>query len=153
MENKVNFQIPSETITQVVEKVNEIDQILNPFLVGLTPEDRQNLPKMGDGTTPFVLKCLEYSKTNPEFAPPFLAQDGFASDMEAWSQLMAVLRPIKQLYDALDDTTMQAGAESYVAALSYYNSVKYAARSGIPGSKAISDDLKIRFAKNGNRKS
>ncbi len=147
MENKVNFQIPAETVSLIVEKVTEIDQALKPFLLGLTPDDRQNLPKMGDGTIPLVLKCLEYTKTNPEFAPPFLAQDGFASDMDVWSQMMSVLRPIKKLYDALDDTTMQAGAESYMAALSYYNSVKYAARRGIPGAKAIYDDLKVRFAK------
>ncbi len=68
--------------------------------------------------------------------------------MEAWSRLMSVLRHIKQLYDALDDnTTMQVGAKSYMAAVSYYNSVKYTARSGIPGAKAVYEDLKNRFAK------
>lgn len=34
VQNKISFQIPGETVTQVVEKVREIDQILNPFLVG-----------------------------------------------------------------------------------------------------------------------
>lgn len=102
---------------------------------------------MGEGSTLFVMKCLDDAKTDPEYAPPFLDQDGIVSDMEAWSQLMSALRPIKQLYDALANTTMQAGAESYMAALSYDNSVKYAARGGIPGAKAVYEDLKNRFAK------
>lgn len=34
VENKISFQIASETITQLVEKVTEIDQILNSFFSG-----------------------------------------------------------------------------------------------------------------------
>jgi hypothetical protein len=77
---------------------------------------------------------------------------GFTDDMNAWEQLMSVLRPVQQLFTNLDDTTMEAGSESYVAALSYYNSVKQAAKMNIPGAKPIYDDLKKRFAANGERK-
>jgi hypothetical protein len=36
--------------------------------------------------------------------------------------------------------------------LSYYHSIKQAAQMNIPGAKAIYEDLKVRFASNGNRK-
>ena len=47
---------------------------------------------------------------------------------------------------------MQAGAESYVCALTYYNSVKMAAKMDIPGAKSIHEDLSKRFEKSKNTK-
>lgn len=63
------------------------------------------------------------------------------------NQLVPLLRVVKQMSDGLDDTSMQAGAESYVNALAYYNAVKQAAKMNIPGAKAIFEDLSKRFAK------
>jgi hypothetical protein len=42
---------------------------------------------------------------------------------------------------------MMAGSEAYVSALSYYNSVKTAAKMNVPGAKIIFEDLSKRFAK------
>jgi hypothetical protein len=42
---------------------------------------------------------------------------------------------------------MLAGSEAYVAALSYYNTVKLASQMDIPNSKTIYEDLKTRFKK------
>jgi len=150
MENKITQPIPEEVLTQVNAKVTEIKVALNPHLIALTPQERKDLPKMGDGTEPFVNKSIEYSSTAPQFAPPFLDVDGFKIDMKVWEQLMSVYRPLAQLLQDLDDTIMEAGAESYTSALSYYNAVKYAARMSVPESKTIYEDLKARFAKNGN---
>jgi len=73
--------------------------------------------------------------------------------MKTRTQNISLFIVLTQLYNGLDDTTMEAGAESYVNALSYYNSVKQAAKMNIPGAKAIYDDLKKRFAGNGPKKS
>ncbi|MCW0482801.1 hypothetical protein [Gaoshiqia sediminis] len=152
MDNKINFQLPEEVATQVLEKTTEIVALLKPYLIGLTPDERKVLPKMSDGTSPFVEKCLDYCDSDPQFAPPFMSVQEFQADLKTWEQLMTLLRPLRQVYQDLDDTVMQAGSESYTAALSYYNSVKLATRMSIPGSKAIYDDLKRRFEKNGPHK-
>ena len=145
MDNKINFSIPDVVIADVTTKLNDITNQLRPFLIALTPTERQELPKMGDGTLPFVQKCLGYCQTNPEFAPSFVDFEGLASDMKVYEQLLPIYRLIFQLENNLNDTTMEAGAESFVSALSYYNSVKYAARMDAPGAKAIADDLSKRF--------
>jgi len=44
---------------------------------------------------------------------------------------------------------MLAGSEAYVAALSFYNSVKQAAKLNVPEAKTIYEDLKKRFAGQG----
>jgi hypothetical protein len=149
MDNKVNYSIPPEVIAQATTKLSEVTNILKPYLIALTPSERQELPKMSDGTLPFVQKCLGYCQSNPEFAPSFVDFDGLASDMKVYEQLLPVYRLVLQLENKLNDTSMEAGAESFVSALSYYNSVKYAARMDAPGAKAIADDLSKRFARNG----
>jgi len=147
MENKINYLIPDETITEVTALIKQVQEKLQPYLIALTPEERTTLPKMSDGTSPFVQKCLEFCATDPQFAPPYLDVAGFQNDMADWNKLMSVLYPIRQLAQNLDDTTLEAGSESYSAALTYYNSVKQAAKMSVPGSKTIYNDLKQRFAK------
>ncbi|WP_319479152.1 hypothetical protein [uncultured Draconibacterium sp.] len=145
MENKINFTIPAETITQVNEALSTIATALKPYVLALSPEERQELPKMSDKTLPFVDKALDYLSRAPEFAPPYMNVEGLQNDMTVYSQLMPLLRQVRILSDNLDDTTMEAGAESYVAALMYYNSVKMAAKMDVPGAKSIYDDLSKRF--------
>lgn len=149
MDNKINFTIPDEVISDVTSKLTDVMNQLKPYLIALTPVERQELPKMGDGTLPFVQKCLGYCESNPEFAPAFINFDGLFEDMKVYEQLLPVYRLVLQLENKLNDTTMEAGVESYVSSLSYYNSVKFAARMDSPGAKAISDDLSKRFIRQG----
>ena len=102
---------------------------------------------MSDGTLPFVQKCLSYCQSNPEFAPAFINFEELYSDMKVYEQLLPVYRTVFQLENKLNDTSMEAGAESYVSALGYYNSVKLAAKLDAPGAKAIYEDLAKRFAR------
>jgi hypothetical protein len=152
MENKVNVQVPDDVVVAAREKIEEAAVLLEPYLIALKPKERLRLPKMSDGTVPFVLKCLDYSISDPQFAPPFMDKEELAADMKVHEQLNSIFRPVKQLSDGLDDTVMQAGGESFVNALSYYHSIKQAAHMNVPGAKAIYEDLKVRFASNGNRK-
>ncbi len=52
MENKINQEVPEEVITEVKAKIAEIKASLKPYLIALSPQERKNLPKMGDGTEP-----------------------------------------------------------------------------------------------------
>jgi hypothetical protein len=152
MENKINFIIPDEVITEVTQKLNEVTAALQPYLIALSPEERRTIPKMSDKTIPFVEKTLEYSETAPQFAPPYMDREALFGDMKVTQQLTPLFRNIKAMYDGLDDTVMEAGGEGYVNALSYYNSVKQAAKMNVPGAKSIYEDLSKRFerAKTGN---
>ena len=147
MDNKINFSIPEEVIADIISKLTDFTNIVKPYMIALTPDERQAIQKMSDGTLPFVQKCLSYCQSNPEFAPPFIDFEGLASDMKVYEQLLPIYRLVFQLENKLNDTTMQAGAESFVSARSYYNSVKYAAHLDAPGAKAIADDLSKRFAR------
>ena len=77
--NNLSFQIPEADLQAVKDALATIQSILSPYLMALTPEERRVLPKMGDGTTPFVSKVIEYADDNPEFVPPFVNWTGMPS--------------------------------------------------------------------------
>ena len=152
MENKINFTIPETVITEVTQKLSEVVTALKPYLIALTPEERMAVPKMSDKTEPFVDKTLDYTQSDPQFAPPYMDVDELKNDMLVHGQLVPLARTVRQLDNGLDDTVMEAGGESYINALSYYNSVKQAAKMDVPGAKSIYEDLKKRFERKSSPK-
>ena len=148
MENKIDFIIPDEEVDITTQKLNEGGAILKPYLIALTPDQRKEIPKMSDKTLPFVEKVTEYCLTAPQFVPVFMDVEALADDFKVTQQLTGLFRIVKAMHDGLDDTIMEAGGEAYMNALNYYNSVKQAAKSNVPGAKSIYEDLKKRFAKN-----
>lgn len=151
-ENIISIQIPEADVKQVLEYLSKIQEILKPYLIALSPDERQKMLKMGDKTVSFVEKTLDYVKSNPEFVPVYMNVGEFEKDTVAVKNLVGMLNPIMQLEQGINDTEMLAGSEAYTAALIYYNSVKQAAKNNIPNAAAIYDDLSKRFDGQGKKK-
>ena len=145
MENRLSITIPTADLAAAKAALQQVQTILAPYVIALTPEQRKTIPKMSDGTEPFVAKVIEYAADAPQFLPPFVDRQEFDKDWQAISGLLPLLRLCTQIEDTLSDTTMMAGSEAYVSALSYYNSVKQAAKVNAPDAKAIYEDLRKRF--------
>lgn len=143
--DSISIQIPPEVLVQVLDLQSQINQLMAPYVIALTPDERHDLPKMVEKTVSFVSKALDYAESNPEFAPKYLDIKALQTDVKAVTDLTSVEQPVQNLFIQLNDTIMMSGSEAYIAALMYYNSVKAAARRNVPGAKAIYDDLKVRF--------
>jgi len=74
--------------------------------------------------------------------------DDFTVDYNYFSNLRPLVNQLEQLLQNAEDTMLLAGSETYIAALSFYNSVRDAAKRDVPGAKAVYDDLKVRFPNN-----
>jgi hypothetical protein len=96
---------------------------------------------------PFVEKTCDYTQASPQFIPPYLDVQQLQNDLTNFEKLTGLLRLSKQLTSGIDDTAMQAGADGYTKALSYYNSAKQATKMNVPGAKGIHEDLRKRFSK------
>lgn len=149
--NLISASIPETALAQVQEKIKELRELLAPYLVALTVEERATLPKMSDKTFAFVSKTAEYLKTNPKLVPPMMEADEFQKDFKLNQDLLPILNGLKQLSDNLSDTVMLAGHEAYAQALLYYASVKMAAKIGDVDAKSIQEDLGKRFVAQGRR--
>ena len=145
-QNNISVQIPADKLTRIESLLAELNTELAPYLISLTSEQKQGIYKMGDNSIAFVNKIVGYINTNPEFVPPFLNTDDFKVDVAAVGQLSEIAGVAAQLSDNITDTLTLSGSEAMVAALIYYNSVKQAAKTSIPGAKTIFDDLSARFA-------
>lgn len=147
MENRISIEIPPAELQAIKAALQQVQTLLAPYVVALTPEQRKSIPKMSDGTEPFVDKVMDYSVNNAEFLPPFVSPAELQKDWNAALGLLPLLRMVDQIKDNISDTAMLAGSEAYVGALSYYNSVKQAAKVNVPDAKAIYEDLRKRFEK------
>lgn len=150
--NQISAAISDQTLAQIETKISEIRQLLSPYLVNLTPEERTKLPKMSDKSVSFVSKVMEYIKTNPDLIPPMMDKEEMEKDFKLNQSLQPVFKILKQLSENVSETLMLTGHEAYVQALLYYATVKMAAKTGSPDAKTIQEDLGKRFAGQGKAK-
>jgi len=151
--NRISLGIPAEVVTGVTQHFTAAAQMLEPYLINLSPEEIKVLPKMGDKSYSFVTKSLEYMKIPESPIPPYSNVVELAVDLKGYDTLRQVLQTIMPTIDRLDDTMALSGSEAYVAALAFYNYIKGAAKSNVPGAQTILDDLSVRFPGRTNKKS
>ncbi|MFN0047952.1 MAG: hypothetical protein ACKVOU_02375 [Cytophagales bacterium] len=144
-ENVVSIKIAPADLQNIIAKLKEVETILKPYLIALTPEERKTIPKMNDKTQPFVEKTLDYAQSNPEFAPSYMNVPELQIDLKAVYDLTSISQILEPLSNNVNDTEMLSGSEAYLAALTYYNTVKHAAKMNVPSAKAIYEDLSKRF--------
>jgi hypothetical protein len=151
-ENRISLKLAPQQFLEIQNVIKVIEDRLKPHLIALTPVERQQIPKMSDGSIPFVQKALEYAQTNPTLVPSFLNVSELKVDFDAVELLLQVFRPIEKLHMNLQDTITLSGSEAYVASLAFYQSVKQAAKMNVPGAKAVAEGLKPRFAGQGKQR-
>lgn len=144
MANLINAQLSQEDQQAILAALDSIKEKL-PFMVSLSPRQRQTLPKMDDARRPFVEKALEYGEKEPNIVPPYLDLDGMKNDLEIFRQLQTIARDCNRLSEMISDTLVAASSDAYSAALTMYNSSKMAAANSVPGMDTVVADLKKLF--------
>ena len=134
--------IPPADLAKALDYVQQAAALLQPYLTSLTPDERQNMLKMGPASVDFVTKARRYADQNPAFRPAYLAYTELVADADA----LAGFAPLHQLLASLsldtDSTIMTAGSDAYQEALQVYNYVKILAQNATPGAQAAYDDLR-----------
>lgn len=131
--------------TAVFTAITQIETNI-AFLINLTPQERQALPKMGSATQSFVSKALEIAGNNPQFVPPYVDVPAMQKDYDLAMRLQGIEMQLASLLEKVSDTNLAAGSEAYVTGLTIYNSIKAAAKVNVPGAKALAAELAERFA-------
>jgi len=144
--NLENAVLPPEVVAQIEAKIGEI-KLSMPYLVGLSTTDHQKLNILGRKSTQFVQRAVESVRQNPELAPSFLDAEVLERNYALYNSLLTILEPVQHLERMIADTLMVAGNLAYTDALDYYNTVKRAAKSNVPGAEAVKENLKTRFKK------
>lgn len=135
MNNKIDAAVSAASRDAVLDHIEQIRALL-PFLLDLSPEDRQALPKMGDKSRAFVSQALQLAEQDDSYLPRSFDVAEMKRDVALAEQLYPIVVALKQLSEFVDDTYVQVGSEAYTAALVVYQSAK---RSG--GGAALDDLL------------
>lgn len=129
MQNRITAALLEADRQAVLDAFNTILTKL-PFLVSLTPDDRRELPKMGDKSFAFVRKSVEMAQEGSDYLPGAFDAAEFKSDLTIYDALLPVLQKSTKLQEMLEDTMTVIGSDLYVAALDHYASAK---RNGSTG--------------------
>ncbi len=136
--------LSEQDIEEVMAALDTVRQKL-PFLVGLTPEDRRKLPKLGRKSQTFVMQALDMAENHSELMPRFLDVKEARRDVQLFEALNPVLQSLSRLRELVEDTQMVAGSEAYAAARLAYNSAKTSGKN--MGLDEVVNDLSRQFSR------
>ena len=147
MSNLISIEIPEPVLQSVRAHIAAINSELNPYLPDISQDMLDGLPKMSDGREPFVGKALDFSGTNTQFNPPFMDLPELRKDLQAYRDLTPIFYELEQITNRVKVAYTAAGSEAFTVALTFYNTVKQAAKIGIAAAKPLFDALRPLFEK------
>lgn len=144
MSNYISATLSAEDQQKILTHLAEIRKILNSN-INLTAAQKKSMPMLSDGRRPFAEKSLNYATNDPRIVPPYADLDELKRDLVLYDMIGPVEMEAASLSEMISNIRMAAGSDAYVASLSIYNSAKGAAKLGLPGTKAIVDELSKLF--------
>lgn len=128
--NRIEAHLTEEDQQAVLDALAEIRERL-PFLLNLTAEERQALPKMGERSRSFVDEALALARDNPDLIPDDFDLEDLEEDIALYDGLQPILFAVMQLEDLLLSSAVAASSDAYSAALEIYERAKDAGQGEV----------------------
>jgi len=149
LNNRVNLVLTDAQVDDLRNHFAKINDILNPFVQGLTIDERSTLPKMNVSNKAFVSDTMIAVKANADFLPAYVTTDAMDNDYKLFEQLEEFIAAAETISEKLSDTQMLAGSEAYQMSLAAYRLFGAAAKAGLNGADSVYGRLSERFAQQG----
>jgi hypothetical protein len=145
--NRVTRTIPEATHASIIEMLTNLETLLAPFTVGLTPAERKSLPKINVDNRMFIQDCINEMKvpTSQNFVPVFLKPTDVEVDLAVFDQCEALAARLASLAGRVDSTRLLGGSEAFVSALTFKKLADAAESAGVPGANVTARKLRERF--------
>lgn len=153
--NRVQAAFTDDDFQEIIQTINQLDTLLTPYRIGLSPEERVAMPKINVDNKTFVEDATTeiQNPTAAQFMPPYFKPSDMVSDLKMYQQNEVIASRLNNLFQISDDLRVVAGSEAFTSALAFKRMADQAAKIGIPGAGPISDKLKERFSGQGPRPS
>ena len=142
MSRKIAARIPLSVLRDAQAKLDEVMNMLKPHLITLSPPERQAMVKIGERSFKFIEMSSGIALENPELFPRFMKAAIRGEEFLIARELISLAGKLNQLKDIIGDTEMTACNLALEAAMSFYQTIKIAARRDIPGAGLIYEELK-----------
>ena len=143
--NRISASITPDVRAAILQTITSLQTQL-PFLLDITPEERQALPKLGDKSKAFVAKALELATQNSGFLPKDFDVEEMRKDVQLYDDLSAIRQAMAKVFELIEDSWIVTGSEAYIAALTIYTYAKNSS-VGTAGLDGSIDELGARFAR------
>lgn len=146
----INTSVPTADVQAIKDAFALILGKL-PFLVNLTPAERQSIFKTGPDSLFFIQNALTAAQDNPTILPVSFITAEFKNDVDLFAVLTELTTLASSLASQLDDTRLAVGGEAMQQASQVYSYVKTASKM-TPGLKPVAEQLGERFRRTGKQK-
>ena len=126
--SNISVTLDQAQLNQILTQVKALKTSLS-FLVGLTPDEKKKMRKMGDKLTSYVLDVRTLASTYPGSLPSDINIAEFNKDVDLVVKLDAIMAELRPLYNKLEDTNIAVGNEAIRVSDVCYGFLKYAARN------------------------
>jgi len=142
-QNLISAELTTEQVTTINQSLASAKELL-PFLLTLTPEEKQIIPKLGNVLKPMVDKAAAAAVQYPQIFSGTFNREEFLKDYALLQKLEPVAAILNPLQSAVEDTLMAVGSDTLVAALEVYAAVQ-ANKGKVPGLDTLADEMKVFF--------
>jgi hypothetical protein len=141
-QNRISLRLTGEDIVAAEDAITTLEQRLTG-LIGLTPDERRELTKMGDKSEAFCRQAVITLGKHPDVLPRNFDVDEYRADLAALDTLRPLLVRLQRVYDRMVDSEMALGSDLMVASLEGYAHLKVAGRGD--GLDTLKEALGARF--------
>ena len=149
LSNRLSVQLTDADLNTIQQQIQSIAALL-PFLIGLTPRERETLPKIDVSNKAFVEDAINALKTENIPLPNGIGVNEVQIDLVLYGQLDRLELQFVELLTKIRHTKILAGSEAYASALFIYRLVEAYHLAGVPGYTALYNQLRKRFIGQGS---
>ena len=139
--SQIDITLTTEQEATIIAAMEALENVV-PFLVSLTPADRQRLFKLGTRSEGFVAEALSAAQQHADNLPPALEIAQLQRDLALRQALLPLVQRARLLYTKLNDTWMLAGADAMQTATAIYRVLRAQRGEGLDVTVGV---LKQRF--------
>jgi hypothetical protein len=145
--NRVQRSISESDLANINAHLNELERILLPYTVGLTPEERKSLPKINVDNRMFIQDCLNEMKlpSSVNIMPAFFKPADIEVDLTMFDQCESLAARLTSLAGKVDNTRLLSGSEAFTSGLTFKRLADAAEAAGVPGADKTARKLRERF--------
>jgi hypothetical protein len=143
-QNMISLNLTDADLTGIDEALAVLEQRLAP-LVGLTPDERRGLVKMGEKSETFCRETLVVLAQNPRLLPPSFDLAEARNDLAQLDHLRPCAARLRRLLEKIDDSETALGSDVMTAALEGYALLKVSGKGA--GLDALRQGMSARFAR------
>jgi hypothetical protein len=144
----VSYAFTEEDFTALKQQINDINVIVDEFAIELHIDNKRELKTLGDRSLPFTDQAFLLASQQKDLVPSYINMDEFAKDINLFKQSKELIKLLEVTLERLKDTSIAAGADAFLTARKFYDSVKSAVKANIPGAEVAFDEMKKRYVRN-----